>query len=590
MQDSSITRDELMASFQALQRQFDQQKNDIQVREVAFDRLRGVFAQQLSQRGKTLDKVIGQDNPLQPLAQHLTDQLDRTFQMWERQVASRAKGTRFRQKSGDSLLVFIYGKVKSGKSSLGNFMAWGYSEPSPDQKSGRLQPEYFSEERTDVAGGDQEGEAEQAREFRVNATEATSSIQGFRLPGLTWVDSPGLHSVNASNGELAREYVDHADLIVYAMNSQAPGRASDLKEIATLLDRGKKIMVLLTGSDTTDDDEDEAGEPIRRVVMKALSDRNDQIGYVQGELEKLNNSASVLARVLPVSVLYAELNPTPEGISESGMGELLHRLRMLCSGPALAIKLNTPMNNLRQSIRQTAGDLAGVREVLDGFTASIAKQGDELQRELSSLGLQGASEMRAFINELFSKPRNDAELDSALRQKASEVLARLTNEAFGKIGESQQQGLKQAFDGSRLGKLPEYQEVIEEKEVFLGARKGTKGLFGLAGALIGGVAGFFIAGPAGAAAGLSLGGSASIAGRSASAEYGRHQVVVGDNREDQRQAAVEHYSSRLPELLAEHVNTLNQPLRSALLDFCEGLKRDIATLMNQLEQLAQVDR
>ena len=68
------------------------------------------------------------------------------------------------------------------------------------------------------------------------------------MPGLTWVDSPGLHSVNRANGDLAREYVEHADLILYTMSSQAPGRASDMGEIGELLADKKSLMVLLTGS------------------------------------------------------------------------------------------------------------------------------------------------------------------------------------------------------------------------------------------------------------------------------------------------------------------------------------------------------
>lgn len=152
------------------------------------------------------------------------------------------------------------------------------------------------------------------------------------------------------------------------MSSQAPGRASDMAEIAGLLAANKKIMVLLTGSDTTDEDEDEDGEIITTVVMKDPSDRRDQIAYVQSELEQLgNNDFSILAEVLPISIStrYAELNPTPEGMVASGMGQLLHELQNICHGPALDMKLNTPMDNLRSSIRSTAGELAEVRRVVE---------------------------------------------------------------------------------------------------------------------------------------------------------------------------------------------------------------------------------
>lgn len=588
MQKNSVSRDELMASFHKLQQQFDRQRSNIHDKEKVFDQARASFAMRLQKRRNDLGQMLDSDNPLRVLGDDLTRQLDGIFSAWEKQVAARAKGTRFREGFGDSLLVFIYGKVKSGKSSLGNYMAWGHSEPDALLKTRTPQPVYFSTERTDVANGDQDKEAERHLQFRVGATEATSSIQGFRLPGLTWVDSPGLHSVNARNGALAKEYVEHADLILYIMSSQSPGRTSDMQEITELLAANKKIMVLLTGSDTTDEDEDENGEIITTVVMKDLSDRRDQIAYVQGELEQLGNSASVLAEVLPISTRYAERNPTPEGIAASGMGRLLHELQNICQGPALDIKLNTPMENLRSSIRSTAGELAEVRKVVDEFSVGIERQEAELQRELATLGAKGASEMREHIRKIFDTVGNDG-LEEALRSKATEVIAQLAQEAFARIGEQQQRGLRQAFDSSRLGSLPEYQEITEEKAYFSGTRKGNKSWLGLGGAAVGGALGFLVGGPAGAALGASLGASASALGRSASAEFGLHQVVVGDNREELRQAALDHYAKKLPELLAGHVNSLYAHLRSALQEYCSTLDSDMTELMIDLEQLAKAD-
>lgn len=588
MQERSISHDELMASFQRLQGQFDQQRNDIRGKEADFDRLRKAFAVQLSQRSQKLGQIIDLGNPLQQLAFGLADNLGLTFERWEAQVGSRMKGTQFREGFGDSLLVFVYGKVKSGKSSLGNYMAWGHSQPSAELKALAPRPDYFSAERTDVASGDQEKEAEKTLQFRVGATEATSSIQGFRLPGLTWVDSPGLHSVNARNGDLAKEYVEHADLILYTMNSQAPGRASDMREIAELLDNGKKIMVLLTGSDSTEEDEDDDGNLITLVVMKDASDRRDQISYVRTELEQLHNSSSVLAEILPVSTRFAELNPTPEGAAESGMGRLMYELKAICSSQALSIKLNTPMNNLRRSIRTTANDLSGVREMIEGFAASITEQDGTLQRELASLGVEGTSRMRECINQVFNDGYFD-DLEGELRKKAGEIISNLAQAAFDKIGERQQQVFRQAFDSSRLSSLPEYSEVIEDREYFTGTRKSSKKLFGTVGSLVGGGIGFFLGGPAGAAVGASLGSMAGMAGSSARAEYARHQVVVGDNREEQRQSALDLYAKTLPGLLAEHVNSLYSPLRSAMLDYCKALDSDMTALMSNLEQLAQVD-
>ncbi|PQJ96335.1 hypothetical protein [Chromatium okenii] len=39
------------------------------------------------------------------------------------------RNTEFRENFGDSLLVYVYGKVKAGKSSIGNYVAYGHGDP-----------------------------------------------------------------------------------------------------------------------------------------------------------------------------------------------------------------------------------------------------------------------------------------------------------------------------------------------------------------------------------------------------------------------------------------------------------------------------
>ena len=68
--------------------------------------------------------------------------------------------------------------------------------------------------------------------------------------------------------QLARDYVEHADLILYTMKSDAPGRETDLAEIRELFHKDKKTVLLLTGSDTTEEDEDENEQIIQVLVMK----------------------------------------------------------------------------------------------------------------------------------------------------------------------------------------------------------------------------------------------------------------------------------------------------------------------------------
>lgn len=580
---STVTRDELMQVFQQLQGQFSSQKQSLAQAQQHFDTLRTGFATQLRQQTENMSSAVGNNNPLKEGATQMARRLTDQFSVWEERAEVRANGAVFRENFNDSLLVFVYGKVKSGKSSLGNYVAWGHSEPTAQLKGqATLKPTYFSHDRTDVASGDKEGEACSSKQFRVGATEATSSIQGFKLPGFTWVDSPGLHSTNAANGDLARKYVDQADLILYTMNSQAPGRQSDMSEVSSLLDGKRSLMILLTGSDITEEDEDDDGQLVTEVLMKSEATQQRQIQEVTGNLEAMHKDASKNVCILPISTRFAERHPSH--VQESGLGTLFQTLKTLSQQEGIRLKLTTPLNNLRNAIGETCDDLSLIKELTETFEQQIQAQEQAVERELRTLSQKGITEMRSYVNQLFNGSR-PGDAQAQLREHLTKVLGKLTGEAMKSIGESQQNALQRAFDTSRLGAIPEYREVTVEKEYISGTRSSTKTAWGTGGALIGGAIGFMLGGPAGAAAGASLGSAASMIGRGAEAIRAKHNVVVGDNLEEQRQVAIEQYANALPAYLSEQVRALYDPLRDSMLEYCQVLTIEMERLRQALRTL-----
>ena len=255
-----MLREDLLASFRTLKGQFATSLAEANELDRQFVILHQQFRTNMATHLGDAQKKLPKDNPLSSQLDAFLSAIADTDTAWNKKIIGRDKGIKFRKGFNDSLLVFIYGKVKSGKSSLGNYMAWGHTDPNLSVKaalSPDSHPSYFTHENTCASNGDSQDEALNRKEFRVGATEATSSIQGFRLPGLTWVDSPGLHSVNEENGRLAKDYVEHADLILYTMRSDAPGRASDLHEIRSLNTQDKEMLILVTGIDINDEDCDD---------------------------------------------------------------------------------------------------------------------------------------------------------------------------------------------------------------------------------------------------------------------------------------------------------------------------------------------
>ncbi|MBM3266666.1 MAG: GTPase domain-containing protein [Candidatus Sericytochromatia bacterium] len=120
----------------------------------------------------------------------------------------------------DRLVVLVFGEVNAGKTALALHMAgWDFDVP----RRGRL-----------FCGPDLDC-ARRLVEFPV---EATREYQGFRLPGLLWIDCPGVSSCTAENARLARRLVSRADLILFVTSSDAPFKPSEMAELARLVRAG----------------------------------------------------------------------------------------------------------------------------------------------------------------------------------------------------------------------------------------------------------------------------------------------------------------------------------------------------------------
>lgn len=353
MNSSIVTRPDLLNTFAEVAQGFSSAKQTIAKREKCFFDALDSLKDNLDAAIDSINKTqLSETNPLANRLKEYIEEFAHRSKQWQVGVRDFKRGTEFREQFDDSFLVFVYGKVKAGKSSLGNYIALGNSDPSDGsiRKNSTEKPVFKVHAQSSAKGGDYKNEAEQRQRFKVGETETTSSIQTFSLPGLTWVDSPGIHSMQGDNGRLAKDYVSSADLVVYAMSSHHPGRRTDLEEIFQLLTQRKPLIILLTGSDQQDDDEDEDGNIISKLVMKSRFDRDAQVDYVAKELNEIASDKKklILSEVVPVSVKFAEISENaPDDFSESGMSRFLERMSEIAKGSSVRLKMNTPLNNLR---------------------------------------------------------------------------------------------------------------------------------------------------------------------------------------------------------------------------------------------------
>ncbi|WP_006787908.1 dynamin family protein [Thiorhodospira sibirica] len=545
-------RHHLLATFAGLAEQFAQAKADIAHKEQHIDAALQRLEKQLSAQKRLPSVDLKNKHPVMQAFEHYHQQFQNIAHNWQQQVKQYERNTAFRKGLGDAFLLYVYGKVNSGKSSLGNYVATGSDTPDTArvQQCKAESGLQFGLQEVSSVGTIHEDELQQG--FGVDRKECTCAIQYFLLPGLNWVDSPGLHSKNPKNGDLAREYANSADLIVYTMSAANPARQSDMHEIEQLLSLGKPLMILITRSDTTAPVLTEHGEVEYQTVMFSEADQQAQIQYVRDELERLlahdqARRALIKAEIVPVSVKVAQA----QNVEISGMGRLFAVMCELTQKESVQMKLNTPKNNLAQFILHLQASTTRLEEGLAKLAEVIAdcEQGIEEGRTEIITTLQQS--LNIVLNQAMQQYQGDNKaLLSRVGEHLNKELARVIENKLREQLEQLDQAVQDALDFSDATALPGFEQHFETISYSNSASRSALG--GLFGAVVGGVAGFLIGGPMGAAIGSTLGSAAGGMGGKALSEQLVRRIPNGDNREQIENTARELFTQGLIRAVDTH--------------------------------------
>lgn len=579
----SDPRQKFIASMSELSSQFSAAKENIRTREKALVNALNRLAYSLEHKiGDTTKDRLANDNPLVQAARNADEKVAARLAVWKNKIETYDRNTEFREDFGDSLLVFVYGKVKAGKSSLGNYVAYGHGDPDADlirsaQATG-LQPAFFMKDATNSTEVEQKDKALRERgKFSVGAMETTTEIQGFRLPGLTWVDSPGLHSVTPENGELSKSYADAADLIIYPMNSGQPARASDLVEIADLLHARKAFVVVISRCDKVKVDFDDEGNKVSRRLMKTPKDRQDQIEYVHQEiLAKASMAAQELldADVMTISVTFAQENGSdPAMLRESGMSGLFEKLTGLTQTQGVSLKKAAPLNNLRTFVDMVLdGELSvtSLRNDLKTLENSINRQRTSLERKQQAVTGRVMLDLDLAIEQEVMRHRVNRDvkaLSLACSKIVQDIVIRHTNEALAEVLQDTQASINEAVKFNEFKELPEFCDLTENITL---SNKGKARAAGgaLGGLLLGGAAAFLTGGASllvSAAAATAAAAAGSWAGSKAGSALSDETVItvsIGDN---------------IREVISETTRAASEIAQAAVLKTFQKLDQDYLT-------------
>lgn len=339
--------------------------------------------------------------------------LQKYVTQWVKTIEQYMDGKDFINQFEKSVVIAVFGNVNTGKSSLGNFISGNLPSLSLIYNQ---TPKFYA---YDFSEGNQDKGATllSKQEFKEGSIETTASIQYFTLrDGLTWVDTPGIHSINMHNEELAKKYVDFADLILFLVPSSSPGKADEIEELSHLIEKKKSLLVAITKSDRITKDE-VAGELVTIEIAKSEKDRQAQETYLANVLKEKNVYEKIKdAQFTSISVNLAKkalVQKNKNLFEDSGLPKLYKQIGKVLSSKAIELKMQRPIAQINSTIEglisgeKNQSGLAQLKEMLTGIQIKTEQQKQNLQSEKTKIIESLASK---------SKLELDIELENLQRQ------------------------------------------------------------------------------------------------------------------------------------------------------------------------------
>ncbi len=392
-------------------------------------------------------KLKAKDKSIQEIYDASTKVLKNTLDGLTKELEEARNGMQFIQDNEDSLNVVVFGKVKAGKSYLGNLMMGNAIRKLSTKTSyDRLeQPKVEVYDQGTCTTQDKLKEVTEENDasggFGVDNREATRVIQLFHLGAMTWVDTPGFGSVTNENQELAREYVKNADLVIFPSTSDAAGTKQDFQEMKKLCDMGKRCLLVVTQSDTLEEDCDDDGNIVQIPVPKSDDDRRSTENYMKETLKKHGIKLGD-ENILTISAFLGltALEKGEEDLFESSnMGKFWNLLSditeqegTILSKKAFGDRVNTALKSLQGKLKDAEKKLLEAKksqeqkesEMREKAAHTIRDAKDECSQKVASLIQEKSKEVEetkepfsaADLNQILSKVVYETVMDACKKQ------------------------------------------------------------------------------------------------------------------------------------------------------------------------------
>lgn len=349
------------------------------------------------------------DNAVERAAQKSLDNLREIIKTWSEKIDADRKGKQFIKKNEKYLVVMVFGAVKAGKSSLGNFFAGKKFFNAPfDNHYKKISKPIFETEERGRDTGDIEKDSRGDTWFQEGVIDTTGAIQYFTLSGLRWIDSPGTGAVGKIGDtknmtQLVEEYLSYTDMCIFLMNSSEPGLQDDMQYMQKLSKDGQEALIVITKSDFNDEDEDDEGNLISVLVPKTPENRKLQEDDICKRVkEKYPEIDANKFRAISTSTALASEaveKSDDKKFRDSNLDKLMKILGDKVSDNAIARKQENPRRLLNTFVDTVVDDLKNFETDIQNIFAQVEKYKIDMKRLSAVIAANVLREVRAEVNE-----------------------------------------------------------------------------------------------------------------------------------------------------------------------------------------------
>ncbi|MCC5878155.1 MAG: dynamin family protein [Candidatus Sumerlaeia bacterium] len=520
-------------------------------------------------------------------AQTKLDAYSDAFSVWSKKVRSIIEHQEFLSMFDKSLIVMVYGKVKTGKSTLGNFLG--------GQSLGQLPNNPYKDEKIEfrVVDGTEanfEAKGQVIEQFETKPIEATNCIQYFTLHGFTWVDTPGIGSNTLRHGKLAKEYVANADMVVFLTTSDSPITTSDMDELLPFLRAKRPLLIVVSKSDRPRDIILENNEIEQVWEMKSDKDINDQNDWIEKNLVNagLKDHAKNIETVFISS--YIAQNALENGDSDrfiqSGLPQLFDYFSKVLTESVVDYKALAPKHRFNSCLQEILdGELNSIRF----WRSEMRKAAEQVEKSLCEFKAiaqpvidEYLSSSRVTILSAIGEARKNSDSSEEIQKRVSEAM----DEDFTRIFGAHAKRVLSAFETAQLKQIERVNPTLDineiekrYKRIYVSREKVGRGLGGAGGGVIGALIGI-PAGPIGVFVGGFVGSMIGDAIGKGVAKDKEVEIETGDNADKIAQDVVR----QLPAKVQTQVESTIESIEADYFYHFKIFYRDIQTSLDELER------